>query len=253
MLAEESGRRDCSRDRRGRPLRVPRALLGTGDSASPPSSGGLQQLAPGPSLVRWARERRRAGGRSSPVPAPGGRAPRPPLARARVLSRRPRRRPGRERGTPPTERARTGESAAGASQRPAGAGSGGRGPLRMEGDKPANLGPQARRFPLGGGPLDCPNCDRVRTSHRHGHGKGFRNHRAWVCPQQQRGILGHAAGRGDWPRLFGRSVHVECSPGASEAATVSMTQFHRTFYKKQPIKPACLQRRLRFHPCPTFS
>lgn len=111
MLAEERGGRDCSRDRRGRPLRVPRALLGTGDTASPPSSRGLQQLPPGPRLVRWARERRRAGGRSSPVPAPAGRAPRPPRARARAPSRR--RRPGREQRTPPAERAGPGESAAG--------------------------------------------------------------------------------------------------------------------------------------------
>ncbi|KAF3829964.1 hypothetical protein GH733_001389 [Mirounga leonina] len=246
MLTEERGGRDCSRDRAAAPP-CPRALLGTADSASPPSSRGLQQLAPGPSLVRWARERRRAGGRSSPVPAPGGRAPRPPLARARVPSRRRRRRRGREQGTPPTERARTGESAAGA-------GRGGRGPLRMEGDKPANLGPQARRFPLGGGPLDRPNCDPLRTSHRHGHGKGFRNHRAWVCAQQQRGILGHAAGPGDW--LVGRCVHVEGSPGASERGEFTLIDEYEKKWAcraslpaKKPVLPSMSYVSLKQAPC----
>lgn len=143
MLAEGRGGRGCSRDRCGRPLSVPRAPLGTGDSASPPSSRGLQQLPPGPSLVRWARERRRARWRSSPVPTPGRRAPRPPLARARAPSRRYR---GREPGSPRSERARTRESVAGATWGPTLAGRdrrgtlpGGRGQARCPGTPGAQV------------------------------------------------------------------------------------------------------------------
>lgn len=114
------------RDRFGRPLLFPRTPLGTGDAASPACSRGLQQLPHGPSLVRWARERRAGGAPPSRLPRPGARPARRPRARAPSRCSR-RRSPPAPAGTPATERARAGRARH----------EGGRGPLRMGGAKPA--------------------------------------------------------------------------------------------------------------------
>lgn len=151
---------------RGRPLPVPRAPLGTGDSASPPSSRGLQQLPPGPRLVRWARERRRAGGRSSPRACPG-RARAPPAARS-LARARPRPVP-----PPPLPRTRAGDPAGGAcrdrGERARGRPDSGRGWRRRAGSSPGGRG-QARQpgtpdaqVPFGG---KAQTRSRAPTGHR---------------------------------------------------------------------------------------
>lgn len=157
MLAEQRGGRGFAPGPlRQDPLLLPRTLLDTRASVSPPSSRGLQQLPHGPSLVRWARERR-AGAPPPPLPRPGARPARRPRALAPCPVQQPPAPPlvlvaaglDVSRGPLPTNSAGTGESAARAVGRLAGAGRDRRSPFRIEEGAPAILGPQARRFPLG--------------------------------------------------------------------------------------------------------
>lgn len=129
-----------------RPLPVPRALLGL-ERRRRPGSCGLQQLPLGPSLVRWARERR-AG--APPAAAPAGCAPRlaRPPARARAPARpQPRAPPLLPAACPvagwgpqPSQRAQTGRARLAAARRPGSRLGGMEGSFRIERGKPADPG-----------------------------------------------------------------------------------------------------------------
>nr|XP_055138317.1 uncharacterized protein LOC129484388 [Symphalangus syndactylus] len=139
MLAEESGGRGFSPGPVWLPPPFPSGTSRDWRLGVASQLRWLQQLPHGPSLVRWARERR-AGAPPLRLPRPGARP-----ARARALSRRhPRRgRPtGTRAGTLPTQRAQDEESAAAAVRRPAGTEREGRGHLRMGGAGPPSWDPR---------------------------------------------------------------------------------------------------------------